>query len=175
MSLRETQSGQCLECGVVQHKKSYEKNKEKRLIAVHEWQTANHDRMITNNKQYQATHKEHVAVYNKKRYKDQKDIILARGRKWKKDNPQQIVKHNRLRQIKLQQAIPPWFEEDLVKLVYLKRDQLNERFGLQLEVDHIIPLNPRDRSVCGLHCWANLQLLDKSINTYKHDAYENVW
>jgi len=26
--------------------------------------------------------------------------------------------------------------------------------------------------VCGLHCWANLQLLDKSANGSKHDTYQ---
>jgi predicted CoA-binding protein len=44
-----------------------------------------------------------------------------------------------------------------------------------LDVDHIIPLNPKDQSVCGLHCWANLQILDKSLNLIKGSKYQTDW
>lgn len=175
ISLRETKSGQCVECSIIRGRKSYENNKEKHLARTHKWQLANYERVLSSNKRYQATHKEEVAAYNRERYINQKDIILARGNKWKKDNPHQIVKHNRLRQTKIQRAIPPWFEADLVKQLYLKRDELNKKLGLKLVVDHVIPLNPKDKSVCGLHCWANLQLLDKSSNAIKHDTYETNW
>lgn len=46
---------------------------------------------------------------------------------------------------------------------------------MDLVVDHIIPINPRDTSVCGLHCWDNLQLLDRNLNSEKHDNYTKDW
>lgn len=172
---RITSSGQCVDCLQRLRKQSYEKNKDKHLQRVHLWQTNNYQQMRETNKQYQITHKDEVSAYNKIRYGNKRDEILAAGRIWKKHNPHQIVKHNRLRQLKIHQAIPPWFEHDLVRQLYLKRDELNRNLGLQLEVDHIIPLNPQDGSVCGLHCWANLQLLDKSLNAHKYDTYETNW
>ncbi|CAB4135014.1 HNHc domain containing protein [uncultured Caudovirales phage] len=56
-------------------------------------------------------------------------------------------------------ALPPWFEHEKVLLVYKKAQQ----YGF--DVDHVIPIN--SKNVCGLHCWSNLQLLDKSLNSKK--------
>lgn len=58
-----------------------------------------------------------------------------------------------------QQATPGWFEHELVANVYQKAKQ----FGFQ--VDHIVPLN--SKVVCGLHCWANIQLLSPELNRSK--------
>ncbi|WP_043421641.1 hypothetical protein [Azonexus hydrophilus] len=71
------------------------------------------------------------------------------------------------------QAKPKWFEADKVKMMYEKRDELNERLGLKLEVDHIIPI--QSSTVCGLHCWANLQLLDADLNGVKTNDYQQDW
>lgn len=60
-------------------------------------------------------------------------------------------------------ATPPWFEKDLVKIVYQKAKE----FGF--DVDHIVPL--QGKTVCGLHCWANLQLLDPALNSAKRNYY----
>jgi hypothetical protein len=60
-------------------------------------------------------------------------------------------------------AVPIWFERDLVNEVYRKAQE----FGFA--VDHIVPL--QSPNVCGLHCWANLQLLDSQINCSKGNRY----
>ena len=56
-------------------------------------------------------------------------------------------------------ATPKWFEQDLVAIVYKKAKEL------KCHVDHIVPL--QSTLVCGLHCWANLQLLPEDINKSK--------
>lgn len=96
-------------------------------------------------------------------------------RNWYKLNPHKITEYTRLRNNKLKSAIPKWFEESLIKQIYLKRDELSIQWGIQLHVDHIIPINPKDNSVCGLHCWHNLQLLDNAINGQKSDRYQTDW
>jgi hypothetical protein len=74
---------------------------------------------------------------------------------------------------------PRWATKAEIEKVYIGRDALNAKFGLagsrQLVVDHIIPLNPMDKSVCGLHCPANLQLLSWYDNHIKCDHYETDW
>ncbi len=60
------------------------------------------------------------------------------------------------------QAMPLWFEKERVAFVYKKAKE----YGF--EVDHVIPL--QGKNVCGLHCWANLQLLDKNINASKNNV-----
>lgn len=48
---------------------------------------------------------------------------------------------------------------------YRARDALNTLYGLDLQVDHIEPLQGRD--VCGLHAHWNMQLLTASQNASK--------
>jgi hypothetical protein len=94
---------------------------------------------------------------------------------WRQSNPHKTSINSRLRYSLLSRAVPSWYETDLIRTVYLKRDELNIRYGIALAVDHIIPINPRDESVCGLHCWSNLQLLDSSLNQSKKDTYQHDW
>jgi hypothetical protein len=56
-------------------------------------------------------------------------------------------------------AIPPWFEAEKVAKVYQKAQEWG------FVVDHIVPLF--GETVSGLHCWANLQLLDIGLNSTK--------
>lgn len=113
--------------------------------------------------------------YQKQWGYEHKEYYQILGKQWRKDNPHKVNEQTKLRNTKLEQAIPIWYEEELVKQLYQKRDELNELWGTNFVVDHIIPLNPRNRSVSGLHCWANLQLLDSSLNGSKKDKYETDW
>lgn len=78
---------------------------------------------------------------------------------WKKRNPDIVTANIALRRAAKLQATPPWFEKELIDVVYAKAKQWG------FEVDHVIPL--KGKNVCGLHCWANLQLLNKSLNASK--------
>ena len=68
--------------------------------------------------------------------------------------------------------IPKWYKDEEQKIInlYAQCRKLNELYGSKLEVDHIIPL--RSKTVSGLHCFANLQILDSSLNTSKFNRYE---
>jgi hypothetical protein len=56
-----------------------------------------------------------------------------------------------------------WSERKAIRLVYKKARQ----YGLH--VDHIVPL--KSDVVCGLHVWANLQLLAQSENSTKGNRH----
>jgi len=94
----------------------------------------------------------------------------ATRKKYCKNNPEKIfmVQHQYLQ--RKEQAIPPWYEADLVKQIYLKRDELSELWGITLHVDHIVPL--QGKNVSGLHCWDNLQLLEGSLNSSKSNKFD---
>lgn len=75
------------------------------------------------------------------------------------ENKTYSVGKRKMREAVQLQAIPPWYEKNAVDTVYHKAAE----FGFH--VDHIVPLN--GKTVCGLHCWDNLQLLDGPLNLSK--------
>ena len=128
------------------------------------------------------TRTEHRKKYEKQYYKDNrikkqqqakeyyiknKEKIKQYYNQWRKANPEKCVLLSSEYLKRKTLSIPLWYEADKIKQLYLKRDELSELWGIQLHVDHIIPLC--GKNVCGLHCWDNLQLLEASINLRKYN------
>lgn len=82
---------------------------------------------------------------------------------WRKNNRHIINFHISKYRASVRQATPGWFEKEKVELVYKKA------FELGMSVDHVVPIT--SNVVCGLHCWANLQLLDQPLNSGKRNYY----
>jgi len=126
------------------------------------WHASNRERSRANYRQYRSVNRSHV---------DQN------ARNWRSNNPGYGALHTRFYNTAREVAIPSWYEDEEVESVYRMRDQLNDRFNLtgvdRLEVDHIIPVV--SKTVCGLHCHANLQLLNASANAAKGNRYETDW
>lgn len=78
---------------------------------------------------------------------------------YQKNNLDKLAARQAQRRAIKKMATPPWFEKEKVDLVYKKAKEWG------FEVDHVIPL--KSKTVCGLHCWANLQLLDLKTNRSK--------
>ncbi len=62
-------------------------------------------------------------------------------------------------------ATPKWADPDAIREFYSMAAWLTAETGVKHEVDHIYPL--QGKSVCGLHCEANLQVLTKTENIRK--------
>lgn len=155
-------SGSCCSCDKI----AYTRNKQARSLYY---------------AQYRAEHIIEVNARNKAwrlssdHYNKNKELISINNKNWRKSNPHKLREHSNLRNTKLERQIPAWYEGEKIKQLYQKRDDLNRLWGTDFQVDHIIPLSPKNQSVCGLHCWSNLQLLDKSLNGSKNDRYETDW
>lgn len=80
-----------------------------------------------------------------------------------RNNPDKIRAKASRQRAALAKAIPVWFEKDAVDTVYAKATEMG------LEVDHVVPLT--SPIVCGLHCWANLQLLTREVNASKGNRH----
>lgn len=65
---------------------------------------------------------------------------------------------------RLKNAMPLWADKDKIREIYKKARALG------MHVDHIIPI--RGKTVSGLHCEANLQLLSPMDNIRKSNHYE---
>jgi len=126
------------------------------------------------------------------RYLQTREIVIARSRQWQKENGDadkairrayrsrnagKLIAANRLRNTRHATAIPSWSETKEIDRLYLEVANLNDRHNLEgkdkLCVDHIIPID--SKTVCGLHCMANLQVLSKSLNSSKGKTYQTDW
>jgi 5-methylcytosine-specific restriction endonuclease McrA len=63
------------------------------------------------------------------------------------------------------QAIPGWADKAQITFIYTKAKEWSAILGIELHVDHSVPL--KSERVCGLHTPANLQLLAADINLSK--------
>lgn len=62
-------------------------------------------------------------------------------------------------------ATPSWANEGAIRAIYAEAARLTQETGVRYEVDHIYPL--QGKTVCGLHCEANLQIITKTANIRK--------
>ena len=89
----------------------------------------------------------------------------ANNARWRTENPgRHAAKEAKRRAIRLK-AIPVWADLDAIKLIYEAVKTESELTGVPMHVDHIVPL--QGKTVCGLHCEANLQVLKASENLSK--------
>ena len=198
ISERYTKSTLCVECGKQQAKRNKEKirkyqkqwridNKTRKQRTDAIWQKNNKPRRDIVSKKYVERNKKRISEYKHQWYLNNKERVAERNflnrlanKEKKKEydkarhnaNPE-IAKIARLkRRLSEKQAIPSWYESqrDKIHTIYKKRDELSKLWGIELHVDHIIPL--RGKLVSGLHCWDNLQLLEASINLSKSNTFK---
>lgn len=115
------------------------------------------DGRLKSNKASQASFKK--AMQNPVQYKKLRARSNAANKNWKQNHYSKVIANMAKRRAAKLQATPKWAEIDLIDVVYQKA----QHFGM--EVDHVIPL--KGKNVCGLHVWANLQLLDPTLNRSK--------
>jgi 5-methylcytosine-specific restriction endonuclease McrA len=109
--------------------------------------------------------------YYTQRYADDNTNSKRWTKRWKQNNPDKVALLVDRRRDILKQATPLWFERDKVQIVYKKRDELKQLWDVDLTVDHVIPL--QGKTICGLHCWLNLQLIERRENGRKHNKSTN--
>lgn len=111
--------------------------------------------------------------YRKQYYLTNRTIILSKAKYYRIHNPDKVAANTSQRRSSKNRAVPLWFEKELVDNIYTKAQELSNTLNCNIQVDHIIPLN--SPTVCGLHCWTNLQLLEQSLNGSKGNNYQSDW
>lgn len=110
-----------------------------------------------------------------------RDLCLERTRAWRARNTEQRKQYRKDR-LALYAAsaakrraaeldrTPIWADESQTKAVYEKSAQMSREFGVEMQVDHIIPL--QGDLVSGLHIHSNLQILPALVNQKKNNHFE---
>ena len=178
-------SSHCKECKKEQSRLNYLKNisyykeRNKRFYANLSDEKKKQYRDASNSKEsykkYQSdwrrSNKDKCSAYSKKWVSKQCPEVLANKRKeYRKRSPHIFAYHSVKRRVSEILATPNWLssnEIDSIKLIYLKRDFINEVTGISHEVDHIYPIQGKDS--CGLHVPWNLQIITAKENRSKRN------
>lgn len=96
--------------------------------------------------------------------------IKAYGQAWSKRFAYKKNDSWNRRQAAQLQATPKWANLSYIKSFYKQAKEIEAKFGIKYEVDHIVPL--RSSKVCGLHCEHNLRVIPATENRSKGNR---VW
>lgn len=115
--------------------------------------------------------------YHANLYQNNLESMRARNLKWARDNKDIMNFLCAKRRAVKKKATPSWasdeWESFLVKEIYHLATLRDKFTKFKWHVDHIVPL--QSDIVCGLHCSANLQILEASENLSKHNTWwENM-
>ena len=157
----------CKECLSEYNSRRY-KNNPKVLIKISEWNSNNRDKVKKIKENYKIENPEKVKA-SKENYKIKNpEKVKACKRKYEKDNPgkkRALLAKRRARKFL---ATPSWLTKEhfqQIEVFYIEAARLSKETGIPHEVDHIEPLQGKDRS--GLHVPWNLQILTKLENRKK--------
>jgi hypothetical protein len=142
--------------------KQYHKDNKERMLQYYKHRSANNQKYI-----------QWMKEYRKKYYLTNKDSILTNSRQYRIANPDKVANHTSNRRSSKLQATPIWYETDKIATLYSKAQYWSNMLYCNIQVDHIIPLI--SDTVCGLHCFDNLQLLERSLNCSKGNNYQSDW
>lgn len=101
----------------------------------------------------------------RKGYKGLTEMVLVNGVKLHRRTRFGSLVHNTGRRLAEKRATPSWADLDKIKAICDAAAELQAVTGVKYHVDHIVPL--RGKTVCGLHCEANLQVLPALDNLVK--------
>jgi hypothetical protein len=106
-----------------------------------------------------------------KNYLKHKDIINQKNNEWKKNNLSKVAKYNAKRHSAKLNSVPKWYgelDELVMQEAYDLSNLRNKMLGFEWNVDHMYPLQAK--TVCGLHCGANIQVIPKTLNMQKRNS-----
>ena len=119
-----------------------------------------------------AVNTEAMADYQREYRKNNRDKFAKYQAKWEDRNRQYKNEKEARRRARKLSATPAWLTEsdlDAMRAIYAEAQRLTNETGILHHVDHIYPL--KGRTVCGLHCPLNLQILTATDNLSKGARY----
>ena len=163
-------------------KKAYAKaNKEKLAAANKARYDAKREAILAQKKVYAQANKEKISARMKVYNAANKEKISSRMKVWTQANKEHLkakqkeygpVRGDLDAAKKAGPAVPPWCDRDACREVYELRDAWNDIWSDdRVEVDHIVPIKTKDKSVNGLHVPWNLQIIRVLDNRSKADKY----
>ncbi|WP_157443343.1 hypothetical protein [Curvibacter lanceolatus] len=161
-------------------KRGREKNPEKHRAATKKWFDANKQRALQKRKiyyyenldysrrysiEYKAKNPDYYVSYRNKNIERE----TARVKRWAQANKHRLNASYARRRFAKSRSTPLWANKEAIIDIYKKSRELSQATGVEHHVDHIVPL--QSDVVCGLHCEANLQIIDAKENIRKNNRW----
>jgi hypothetical protein len=160
--------GYCKACHAAYSTSWIAGNRERYNKRIRDDRAANPDKYKRWAKAYQEADKDHYLAVKREWLQKNADKRKAIVRKYHSSRHAEDLVRVRRRQAAKLNATPAWASETAMKAIYAEARRLG------MHVDHIVPL--RGKTVCGLHCEANLQPLLPSINKSKSNRHwPDMW
>jgi hypothetical protein len=97
------------------------------------------------------------------------DKYRAYASKWRRSRKEYLNLKTQMRRRRCTDRLPAWADKSAIRALYELAAAMTRETGIQHEVDHIIPL--QGRTVCGLHCEANLRVVPMRVNRQKSNSW----
>lgn len=163
---RDGLSSHCKPCKSELKSKYYKENKNVIVAKSSLWHKENPEKVREKSSKYRARNKD--KLNESQRNKDVKDY----NRAWSKKNKGKVNSYRAKRRAYKKQATPSWYDDDKLNILAIYEEaSLIRSTGVNVEVDHIIPL--KNDIVCGLHCSANLQIITREENMKKFNYFSD--
>lgn len=153
----------CKQCKKIELLAWRAKNAEHIALYRKTYNQENKDKKASWDARYRNKHSEHISNSKRSWYENNKAHVRAICRNWTENNRTKVRAGKAKYRAGKVNATPSWADKKLIQTVYDKAAE----YGFQ--VDHIVPL--RSDKVCGLHVWANLQLLEAGLNISKSNRH----
>ena len=116
----------------------------------------------------QKRNRESANERNRRYAANNREALRAKNIAWANANPGKCTARAAKRRAAVLQRTPPWADLDAISGMY-ELAQLFRATGMQIEVDHAVPL--QGRKVSGLHVHDNLQLISSFENRSKSNRF----
>lgn len=136
-----------------------------------EYYQANRDEILAKHRDYNTANAEAISKQKQEYYITNKEHILKRSSTYSKANPDVKAAACMKRKAVKLQATPKWLTAEdwyKIRLMYKIAAKVTAQTGIKMHVDHIYPL--QGKTVCGLHCPDNLQILTETENLSKGNS-----
>lgn len=107
---------------------------------------------------------------DRKYYLNNLEAKKKHSREYYQNNKGQYNAYGAKRRATKLRATPPWADLGKIQEVYAEAQRLTELLGIEMQVDHIVPL--QGQLVSGLHVHDNLQILTYVENGRKTNRFE---